>query len=167
MHSIDRDLRRLHNEDWGFESNCFVCEPRNDGGLQIPFHHDPERDVVIGAFNLGDRFSGAPSYVHGGVILAVLDEAMAWATIAIGTKFAVTAATTTRFLRPVLVDKHYTVEAHLTSQTSEQIEATAQVTFGEEKVCAVATATFSILGEAQAVHATGADAVTFDPTLLR
>lgn len=33
-------LRRLHNEDWGFDSNCFVCEPRNDGGLQIPFHHD-------------------------------------------------------------------------------------------------------------------------------
>lgn len=157
----------MHNEDWGFDSNCFVCEPRNDGGLQIPFHHDLERDLVVATFSLGDRFSGAPSYVHGGVTLAVLDEAMAWATIAIGGKFAVTAETTTHFHRPVLVGKTYTVEARLTAQRPEQIEASAQITFGEGKVCAEATATFSILGEAQAMHATGADAATLDPRFLR
>lgn len=159
--------RRLHNEDWGFDSNCFVCEPRNDGGLQIPFFHDPARAVVVATYSLGDRFSGAPSYIHGGVTLAVLDEAMAWAAIAIGGKFAVTAETTTRFLRPVLVDKTYTVEAQLTAQTPEQIEAAARVTFGEGKVCAEANARFSVLGEAQALHATGADAATLDPRLLR
>ncbi len=81
MDPTDGSRRRLHNEDWGFDSNCFVCEPRNDGGLQIPFHHDLERDLVAATFTLGDRFSGAPSYVHGGVTLAVLDEAVAWATI--------------------------------------------------------------------------------------
>ncbi len=167
MDLTDRDLRRLHNEDWGFDSNCFVCEPRNDRGLQVPFFHDRSRDVVVAAFSLGDRFSGAPSYVHGGVTLAVLDEAMAWATITIGGKFAVTAETTTRFLRPVLVGKTYTVEAQLTAQTPEQIEAVAQVTFGEGKVCAEATARFSILGEAQARHATGADVTTIDPSFLR
>jgi hypothetical protein len=52
------------------------------------------------------------------------DEAMAWATIAIGGKFAVT-------------------------------------------VCAEATATFAILGEAHAVHATGAGPSEIDPTFLR
>lgn len=160
-------LHRLHNEDWGFDSNCFVCEPRNDGGLQIPFDHDVERQVVIATFNLGGRFSGAPSYVHGGLTLAVLDEAMAWAAIAVGGKFAVTAETTTRFLRPVLVGRTYTVEARLTAQTSEQIEAMAEVTFGEGKVCAEATATFSILGAAQAARATGAEAETLDSTLLK
>ena len=80
---------------------------------------------MVATFSLGDRFSGAPSYVHGGVTLAVLDEAMAWAAIAIGGKFAVTAETTTRFLRPVLVGKTYRVEARLTSQTAEQIETIA------------------------------------------
>lgn len=167
MALIDRELRRLHNQDWGFDSNCFVCEPRNDGGLQIAFDHDLEHDVVVATFSLGDRFSGAPSYVHGGVTLAVLDEAMAWATIAIGGKFAVTAETTTRFLRPVLVGKTYRVEARLTSQTAQQIWTTARVSLGEGKLCAEATATFSILGEAQAVHATGADPTTLDPAFLR
>ena len=123
--SIEPNLRRLHNEDWGFDSNCFVCEPRNGGGLQIPFHHDIGRDLVVATFTLGNQFSGAPSYVHGGVTLAVLDEAMAWAAIAIGGKFAVTTETTTRFHRPVLVDKTYSVEARLTAQTGEHIDSTA------------------------------------------
>src|ERR1700704_4167757 len=131
MEPIGRNLRRLHNEDWGFDSNCFVCEPRNDGGLQIPFHHDIERKAVVATFSLGDRFSGAPSYVHGGITLAVLDEAMAWATIAIGGKFALTAETSTRFLRPVLVGKRYSVEAHITSQTADRVEAAARILFGE------------------------------------
>src|SRR3954454_15176547 len=62
---------RLHNETWGFDSNCFVCEPRNDAGLRIPFDHDDETDTVVAEFTLDDAFSGAPSYVHGGVTLAI------------------------------------------------------------------------------------------------
>lgn len=92
---------------------------------------------------------------------------MAWATIAIGGKLAVTAETTTHFLRPVLVGRTYTVEARVTSQTADQIGTSAQVAFGEGKLCAEASATFSILGEAQAVHATGADPTSLDATLLR
>lgn len=158
--STESHLRRLHNQDWGFESNCFVCEPRNDGGLRIPFHHATDRDVVVATFTLGNRFSGAPSYVHGGVTLAVLDEAMAWAAIAIGGKLAVTTETTTRFHRPVLVDKTYTVEARITAQNSERIDTTARVTYGDSKVCAEAAAIFAILGEAQAARAAGVDVST-------
>lgn len=161
------DRRRLHNEDWGFDTSCFVCEPRNEGGLRIPFFHEPGRAVVSATFALDERFSGAPSYVHGGVTLAVLDEAMAWAAIAIGGKLAVTAETSTRFLRPVLVGKTYTVEAQVIAQTEDHIDATATAGFGEGKVCAEASARFAVLGEAQAVRATGADAATLDPNLLK
>jgi uncharacterized protein (TIGR00369 family) len=160
-------LQRLHNEDWGFDSNCFVCEPRNDGGLRIPFDHDDERGLVVATFTLDDTFSGAPSYVHGGVSLAVLDEAQAWATIAIGGKFAVTAETTTRFDRPVLVGKTYRVEAGLTGQEAERITTEAQILDHKERVCAASTATFVVLGAAQAVRATGAAADAIDPSLLR
>lgn len=165
--SIEPNLRRLHNEDWGFDSNCFVCEPRNDAGLRIPFHHDPGRNLVVATFTLGNGFSGAPSYVHGGVTLAVLDEAMAWAAIAIGGKFAVTTQTTTRFVRPVLVDKTYAVEARITAQTDGHIETTAHVTFGDGKRCAESTATLVVLGEAQAARATGAEPSTLPASYLR
>ena len=39
--------RPLENARWGFESNCFVCEPRNAAGLRIPFEHDDEAGVVL------------------------------------------------------------------------------------------------------------------------
>ena len=54
-------LVRLHNETWGFDSNCFVCEPKNQLGLRIPFHHDEERDIVVAEFTLDNTFSGAPT----------------------------------------------------------------------------------------------------------
>ena len=97
--------QRLRNERWGFESNCFVCEPRNDAGMRLPFEHDDELDAVVCEFSLDDRFSGAPRFVHGGVLLSVLDEAMSWATIAIAGRFAVTEETTSRFKRPVKLDR--------------------------------------------------------------
>ena len=89
-------LIRLHNDDWGYESNCFVCEARNERGLQIPFFHDTERGIVTAELTLSADFSGAPTMVHGGVVLAILDEAMAWACIAVARRWAVTTETTTR-----------------------------------------------------------------------
>ena len=160
-------LIRLHNEDWGFDSNCFVCEPRNAGGLRIPFDHDTERDVVVATFTLDETFSGAPSYVHGGVSLAVLDEAQAWATIAVGGRFAVTTETTTRFRRPVMVGATYAVEARLTAQDDASLATAAAITDERGKVCAETTATFAVLGPAQAARATGADASTLDASYLR
>ncbi len=159
--------RQLHNEDWGFDSNCFVCEPRNTGGLRIPFHHDDELEAVVATFTLDATFSGAPSYVHGGVSLAVLDEAQAWATIAVGGKFAVTAETTTRFDRPVLVDRSYTVEARITAQDDERIATEGRILDHKDRVCAASRTTFVVLGAAQALHATGADPDVIDPTFLR
>jgi uncharacterized protein (TIGR00369 family) len=150
-------VRRLDNDDWGFESNCFVCERRNDAGLRIPFHHDDEADVVRAEFCLDDRFSGAPTYVHGGLTLAVLDEAMAWATIAIGGKFATTSETTTRFLRPVRVGRTYTVEARLDGATDGRMTTSALVRDGKARVCAEARAEFAVLSAARAVDALGAD----------
>lgn len=160
-------LIRLHNEDWGFDSNCFVCEPRNAGGLRIPFDHDTEREVVVATFTLDDTFSGAPSYVHGGVSLAVLDEAQAWATIAVGGRFAVTTETTTRFRRPVVVGGTYAVEARLTAQDDASIATAAEITDERGKVCAETTATFAVLGPAQAARATGVDPTTLDASYLR
>src|SRR5207253_770871 len=62
----------LDNASWGFESNCFVCEHRNERGLRIPFEHDEGAALVRGRFRLGSAFSGAPQYIHGGVLLTVL-----------------------------------------------------------------------------------------------
>ncbi len=160
-------VRRLDNRSWGFESNCFVCEPRNAAGLRIPFDHDDEAGVVRAEFTLDERFSGAPTYLHGGVTLAVLDEAMAWATIAVGGKFATTTETTTRFLRPVRVGRTYAVVARLGAQADADMQTSAQVLDHKDRVCAEATATFTVLSAARAVDALGTEATGDDAGYVR
>ncbi len=159
--------RLLTNETWGFESNCFVCEPSNASGLRIPFFHDDESNSVVADFTLDVSFSGAPSYVHGGVTLAILDEAQAWATIAVCGKFAVTTETATRFQRPVHVGRALMVEASITSQSDGEIRTRAELRNQSGKVCAESTAAFAVLSEATAVDAIGADLDTIGRDHLR
>lgn len=148
-------LIRLHNDDWGYETNCFVCERRNDDGLRIPFFHDTELGLVVAEFELGDAFSGAPTLVHGGVTLAILDEAMAWACIALGRQWAVTTDTSTRFHRAVRVGGRYRVEAEVVDHVDTTMRTAARVLDRRDVVRAEATATFTTLGEAQAVRLAG------------
>jgi acyl-coenzyme A thioesterase PaaI-like protein len=151
------DLRPLSNDVWGFESNCFVCEPRNAAGLRIRFFHSLERERIVATFELDERFSGAPTYVHGGVLLAVLDEAMAWATIAIAEKFAVTKETTSRFERPVELHREHQVEAWIERIEGRHIETVAHIGRPDGKVCVQARATFAVLAVDQANDAAGAE----------
>ena len=148
-------LRRLHNSDWGFDSNCFVCEPRNPTGLRIPFHHDDATGCVAAEFTLDDTFSGAPRFVHGGIVLAILDEAMAWATIAVGGKFAVTKETTTTFDHPVYVGRSYRVEAFVDEASDAAMATRAHVLDDKLRRCAEARATFVVLSPATAREAIG------------
>jgi uncharacterized protein (TIGR00369 family) len=156
----------LHNDDLGYETNCFVCEQTNRVGLRIPFFHDVESGVVTAEFTLGDAFSGAPSMVHGGVTLAILDEAMAWACIAIGRQWAVTSETSTKFHRAIHVDKPHVVEAEIVEQTDTEITTTARVLNMKGVVRAEARATFTALGEAELKRAIGLDdRADLDPSI--
>lgn len=157
---------RLHNDDWGYETNCFVCEPRNPTGLQIPFFHDTEADTVTATFTLTDAFSGAPGFAHGGVSLAVLDEAMAWACIAVSHQWAVTTEITTTFARPVLVGEAFTVTAHIDAETDTVINTRAEIVNADGASCAQATAVYTKLGEAQAQRIVG-DAQPIDTSYTR
>lgn len=151
-------MRALTNDRWGFESNCFVCEPTNEAGLGLAFFHDEDTDTVTTTFELDSRYSGAPAYVHGGLSLAILDEAMAWAAIAIAGTWAVTGETTTRFDQPVLVGDPYRVVATITEEptaSSSTLRAEAEILDRQGQRCAASTATFVVLGEARLAHASG------------
>jgi len=135
--------------------------------MQLPFFHDDEADVVFAEYTLGDEFSGAPTYVHGGVTLAVLDEAMAWAAIAIGGKFAVTHETSATFDYPVRIGRPYRVEARLTEQAPERFRAEGAVLDAKARPCVRAGCSLVVLSAARAVDALGTDAEGDDVTYLR
>ncbi|MEM8902117.1 MAG: PaaI family thioesterase [Actinomycetota bacterium] len=148
-------LVRLHNDDWGYETNCFVCEQRNERGLRIPFFHDLEAGLVVAELELGHAYSGAPTLLHGGIVLAVLDEAMAWATIALAGRWALTAETSCRFVAPVAVDVAHRIEAEVVADDGDRLGCAARVLTAGGDLCTEATASFVVVGEATAVRLAG------------
>jgi len=148
-------LQPLTNAAWGFESNCYVCEPSNPLGLRIPFFHDDEADVVRAEFRLGPEHSGAPHYVHGGVLLSILDEAMAWAAIALGGRFAVVQSTATTFDRPVRIGEPHRVEASVHDRTDTAVTARAHIADAGDRRCAEARARLVVMSTAVAGAAIG------------
>ncbi len=157
----------LNNAGWGFETNCFVCEPSNPLGLKVSFFHDEDADLVTADFTLGVEHSGAPHYVHGGVLLAILDEAMAWAAIALGGRFAVVQSTATTFDRPVRIDEPHHVEASIHERSDTAVTARATVADAGGRPCARARARLVVLSTAVAGAAigpvTGADILYLRP----
>lgn len=150
-------VHALDNTSFGFPVGCFVCDLDNENGLRIQFVHDDEAGVVSADFVLDEHFSGAPQFVHGGVVFTLLDEAMAWATIAVAEKFAVLKETQVTYRRPVKVGESHRVEAQITDRAGNDIAVTAQVVDGKGRRCAQATATFVVLSERMARAAIGAD----------
>ena len=149
-------MKTLSNAQWGFESNCFVCEPANPHGLHLPFAHDEEHGIVVAEFTLGTGFSGAPAFVHGGIVAAILDEAMAWAAIAIAGSFAVTSQLVVSFDRPVRIDRPHRVQATVLDSENDSIRAEARLVDAKGRVRATGSARLVTLSADQAANATGA-----------
>jgi acyl-coenzyme A thioesterase PaaI-like protein len=150
-------VRALDNTSFGFPAECFVCDPANPDGLRLSFFHDDVADTVISDFTLSATYSGAPRFVHGGLVLTILDEAMAWAAIAIAGRFAVSRTSRASFRRPVMVDVAHRVEAVLEEHDEATVNARARVVNPEGKRCAEASARLVVLSPDAARSAIGAD----------
>jgi len=148
-------VKALDPREYGFPTLCFVCQADNASGLRIPFRYDDESRTVHAEFTLGPEYSGAPNYVHGGIVGAILDEAMAWASIASAGRFAVMRETTTTFEHGVRVGVAHTVEAEVVTAGTIRLEASALLVNKDGKRCARARARMVILSEEAAREAIG------------
>lgn len=149
--------RRLTNDDWGLDSNCFVCEARNAGGLQLELWADDDAGQVDTRFQLSDVFSGAPTLVHGGLSLAILDEVQAWAVIALDKTWAVTVETASTFEQPVWVDRPFRAVAEIVDRDGDRISTRGWIEDEDGNPCVRSTATFQTFGEATARSLIGDD----------
>jgi uncharacterized protein (TIGR00369 family) len=81
------------------DGRCFACGPFNAEGMHL--HFRPEGDGVVRAdVVLPPRFQGWRGVAHGGIVMTLLDEAMAHACGTIGLR-SVTASMQLRFREPV------------------------------------------------------------------
>ncbi|MEX0664485.1 MAG: hotdog fold domain-containing protein [Acidimicrobiia bacterium] len=148
-------VQALDARQFGVDTSCFVCDPRNDRGLRVPFFHDTEAQLVFCDFELPAEFSGAPTLVHGGATLALIDEGMAWATIAISGRFAFTRQTSARFDRPIRIGHHYRLEVRVAEADEHRIVTEAVVLDDRSKTRVTAHAVMAVLDLDQAAAAIG------------
>ena len=101
---------------------CFVCGEKNPSGLHLKFSlHDGK---VTTEFVPEKIHQGYKDIVHGGIISALLDEAMVKAAFMQGMP-AVTAEITIRFKNPLMAGEKAIVEAHIPRTNKKIIETAA------------------------------------------
>lgn len=82
-----------------WSDTCFVCGEANAVGLGVRFTAD-DNGVRVETVP-GPQFEGFPGHLHGGVITALLDEAIGWACSVATHRLYYTVELTVRFKRPV------------------------------------------------------------------
>ncbi len=80
------------------DGKCFACGPDNPIGLHL--HFDGDGEGVLARVTLGSDFQGWQNIAHGGIAMALLDEAMAHAAGHAGHR-GVTGSMNVRFRKPV------------------------------------------------------------------
>jgi acyl-coenzyme A thioesterase PaaI-like protein len=93
------------------DGNCFACGPDNPVGLHL--HFDADGDHVAAKVRLAANYQGWRDIAHGGIVMALLDEAMAHAAGFAGHR-GVTASVKVRFRRPVPIDRIVDVRGRVT-----------------------------------------------------
>ncbi len=89
---------------------CFGCGKDNLEGLRLKVHVDESGERFVARFRLSRRFTGPPGHAHGGVIAAILDEAMGKVN-KLRSVVAMTREMKVDYLKPVPLNRWLTTEA--------------------------------------------------------
>jgi acyl-coenzyme A thioesterase PaaI-like protein len=94
------------------DGNCFACGPENPIGMHLHFDRATDEGVYASA-TLGSQFQGWRGIAHGGIVMALLDEAMAHAAGFAGHR-GVTASVNVRFRKPVPLERPIEIRGRVT-----------------------------------------------------
>jgi uncharacterized protein (TIGR00369 family) len=115
------------------DRRCFACGPDNTLGLRLQFEYGPDSAHCV--TTVAPQFAGWVDMLHGGVVAALLDEAMAHAAIAAGVR-AVTARLEIRFFKPAPVGIPLHLHGAIERKRGKVLDATATVSDGADTIYA-------------------------------
>jgi uncharacterized protein (TIGR00369 family) len=124
-----------------YQQYCFACGHQNPLGLHMQFRRDGAAGVVC-EYTPRREHQGFPGVMHGGVLVALLDEAMAWAMFAAHRALGVTAKMETRYRRSASPDGPLTVRAAVVRVRGRRIEVESSIDDAEGNRLVEATALF-------------------------
>lgn len=120
---------------------CYVCGKENPAGLGVDFEVNRERRAISAKFTPSDIHQGYEGIVHGGILSALLDEAMGKLTVSLGIP-AVTAEIKVTFKAPAAPGNELLISGRLLQETRKLIQAEAKI---ERGAVVIAEATGKLL----------------------
>jgi uncharacterized protein (TIGR00369 family) len=130
------------------DGNCFACGPENPVGLHLHFDRAGSGGVVARC-TLAPEYQGWRGIAHGGIVMALLDEAMAHAAGFAGHR-GVTAAVKVRFRRPVPLEEPIEVRGRVTWQRRNVLGVEGSIFDAAENLLAHAEGSFVSRGGLEA-----------------
>ena len=127
---------------------CYACGSANEQGLHMEFRSVDGRAVCD--YDPRPFEQGYPGRMHGGVVSAMLDEAMGYA-VYYAREWGATARLNARFRRPVPMDRRLRVEAWIVRNRGRLIELRAELRSLDGELLAEADGIFMKLDD----HAAG------------
>ncbi len=106
------------------DGRCFACGAENEIGMHLKFEHT--ENGALAHATLGDQFQGWRGIAHGGIALALLDEAMAHAAGYAGYR-GVTGSMNARFRKPVPLNAPIEIEGRVKWMRRNVLEMEARV----------------------------------------
>ena len=125
---------------WRDDGRCLVCGPANAHGLHLTFRRGEDGEALAKG-EVPEHMQGFVGRSHGGIVSAILDEAMYYAVALGGMPGVATAELKVRFLRPLPTATPFQVEARCLRRSRRFARTQAVLRVAGEPV-AEAEATF-------------------------
>jgi acyl-coenzyme A thioesterase PaaI-like protein len=104
---------------------CFVCGMENPIGLRASFYEDVDGRVIL-KYTPREEHQGYPGFVHGGIISALMDEAIG-RVVTSRDIWAVTAKLELKFRKPVPLGEEFTIVGELLRLRPRSFEARGEL----------------------------------------
>ena len=125
--------------------SCFVCGEENQAGYHL--RSEWAGDKVVIRHTAQERDSGFRGMMHGGLLVTLLDEVMAWAVIISTEKLFFAVEVNARFHKPVPIGSEIVIEGWVTRKSPRLCLTEGRVWLGENIEAANATAKFMKMPE--------------------
>lgn len=120
--------------------SCFVCGRENGGGLRARWVNDRAAGEVRSSLVLAEHFHGYPGIAHGGIVAALLDEAMVRSLLLEGgfEDLMVTGRMQVSYRRATPTSQPVTIVGRLLKRSASRATAAAEIRLGDGTVTAEA-----------------------------
>jgi acyl-coenzyme A thioesterase PaaI-like protein len=130
---LDPNVRVVHEGMRDFTDRSPIVGLANPISPPATFEMDVDARLVRGEVTFGRSMGGAPGRVHGGMVAALLDEALGRACMFAGTP-AMTAEFTTHYLGPTPVETPLRIEARLDGVEDRRIHTSGELYDGDTSI---------------------------------